>query len=43
LIAPEIETDARNGAARNWLVNGTRFQFLRSSAALAQARTVLRV
>ena len=43
LIGPEIETDARNGAATIWLMDGTRFQFIRSTAALAQARTVLGV
>jgi hypothetical protein len=41
LLAPEIESNASDGAATTWLRSGTRFAVLRSSAALAQARALV--
>ena len=41
LMAQEIKTNAAGGAATVWFRNGTRFQVLRSRAALAQAQAVL--
>ena len=38
LLAPEIASNAADGAATTWLQRGSRFEVLRSRAALAQAR-----
>ncbi len=41
LISPEIKSNGSDGAATTLFRNGTRFQVLRSRAALAQAQTIL--
>ena len=41
LIAPAIKGQAKDAAATAWTMHGTRFQALRSRAALAQAQAVL--
>lgn len=43
LIAPAIKRRAADAAATAWVMHGTRFQALRSRAALAQAQTLVAV
>jgi len=41
LLGPEVQSNMENGAATNWVRVGTRFQVVRSKAALAQATALL--